>query len=69
MHAIPITRWIVYAALVFVIAWDLIATPFRLPTITAGVRAVDVETGTLFRWFWLGLWLHFFVGAWPKFSN
>jgi hypothetical protein len=57
------TKLIVWTTILLLIAYDVAAELLGWRTISAVVRDIDFETGTLFRWFWLALWFHFFV-AW-----
>lgn len=66
MSALPWNRVIIYAVLVVVIGYDILCMTFGWPTVSQGVRDFDKELGGLFRWVWLALWLHWFVGLWPR---
>jgi hypothetical protein len=54
--------WIVLIALII---YDVICVVLDWPTISSQMRIVDEATGHLFRWMWLALWFHWFVGNWP----
>ena len=58
-----VTRMIVWAAILIIIGYDSLAVCFKWTTISHYVRVLDFQSGGLFRWLWLGLWLHWFIGC------
>lgn len=63
-----LARIVVWTIILLVIVADVAAYEYRGQTVSAYVRALDVQLGGLLRWVWLALWLHFFVqvpwGGW-----
>ena len=65
-----LTKYIVWTTVITLVGYDIFAQLSGWQTISAVVRDIDKETGGLFRWFWLALWLHFFIKSpWGGWQN
>lgn len=69
-----VARIIIYLLIGVPIAYDAVALTLGWPTISATVRVIDTQSGSLFRWLLLGgllgCWCHFFLSKpWGGWGN
>ena len=61
-----LTHVVVWTAILGCVVYDVLCVAFGWQTISAYVRRVDLDSGMLFRWLWLALWLHWFAPNWTN---